>query len=158
MDWIALVKTIGLCLVSIVIEAFSATREGKKWFENLRQPECSFPFSFWYMVGGLYYILCGIIAYRQFHVLNGFVSLPVTLLMLMMIANGLTNFILFRFRSLRMFYLVLYPFAALFVLLGIFLFSHDVLSASLAGIYLVWLVYDLYYFRSLWRLNIGQTG
>ena len=38
MDWTALFKTIGLCLISILIEAASATKDGKKWFENLKQP------------------------------------------------------------------------------------------------------------------------
>ncbi len=34
MDWPALLKTICLCLISIIIEAFSASKAGKKWFEN----------------------------------------------------------------------------------------------------------------------------
>ena len=153
MDWISLVKTIGLCLISIIIEAVSASKDGKIWFEHLRQPRFSFPFSFWYLVGGLYYIIFGIIAYRQFHISEDIFTAPIVLLALIMLTNGLTNFILFKFRSLKMFYLVLYPFIALFVSLVIVLSQTDSLSAGLAGIYLCWLVYDLYYFSRLWQLN-----
>lgn len=153
MDWIALFKTIGLCLISILLETVSATQAGKAWFEQLRQPKYSFAFSFWYLIGGLYYLLCGVIAYRQFHDSADTFTLPTALLMLIMVCNGLTNFILFKFRSLQVFYWVLYPFAALFVALMAVLFPIDRLSVALAGLYLLWLLYDLYYFRNLWRLN-----
>ncbi len=156
MDWIALLKTLGLCLISIIIEAVSATRDGKKWFENLKQPKYSFSFSFWYVIGGLYYLICGVIAYRQFHNSTDIFTLPIILLTLIMVINGLTNFILFKFRSLKMFYVVLYPFIALFIGLIIVLAQSDKISVGLAGLYLAWLVYDLYYFLNLWRLNKGN--
>ena len=66
MDWTALLKTIGLCLVSIVIEALSATKKGKSWFDQLKRPKYSFSLSIWYFVGATYYVIFGIIAYRQF--------------------------------------------------------------------------------------------
>ena len=153
MDWIALVKTIGLCLISIVIEATSATQEGKRWFENLKQPNVSFPFSVWYLVGGLYYIICGVIAYRTFHTSGTFFSLPIILLTLIMLMNGLTNFILFKLQSPKLFYWALYPFILLFIGLMVILFTKDTLSFWFASLYLLWLGYDLYYFRTLWKLN-----
>lgn len=153
MDWIAFLQTLGLCLISIIIEVISANKDGKKWFENLQQPKFSFPFSFWYVIGGLYYIICGIIAYRQFYSSTDIFTLPIILLILIMIINGLTNFILFKFRSLKMFYIVLYPFIALFSGLILILIKTDMISAILAIVYLIWLVYDLYYFLNLWRLN-----
>jgi len=153
MDWIALFKTIVLCLVSIALEAVSATKDGKNWFENLRQPRYSFPFSFWYLVGGLYYIICGVIAYRQFHSADSLLTMPIVFLSLIMVVNGLTNFILFKFRSLKMFYWVLYLFIALFLGLMAVLFEVDSVSFLLAAVYVIWLVYDVYYFLNLWRLN-----
>jgi tryptophan-rich sensory protein len=155
LDWIALFKTVGLCLISIVIEAMSVTKDGKNWFENLRQPKFSFPFSFWYVVGSLYYIICGVIAYRQFHFSSEWFSIPVGLLIVIMITNGLTNFILFKFRSLKMFYRVLLPFTALFVGLIVSLYNDDMISAGLAAVYLVWLSYDVYYFKKMHELNGG---
>jgi len=158
MDWTALLKTIGLCLISIVIESVSATKDGKKWFENLRQPQHSFPFSVWYLVGGLYYMICGVIAYRTFHTSDTVFSLPIILLTLVMLINGLTNFILFKLQSLRMFYWTLYPFLLLFVGLMVRLYPNDKISFWLAGLYLLWLCYDLYYFRTLWKTNERDIG
>lgn len=37
MNWIAVYKTIAVCLVSIIIEAISATKSGVKWLEALYQ-------------------------------------------------------------------------------------------------------------------------
>ena len=153
MDWIALLKTIGLCLLSIVIEAASATKEGKTWFENLKQPSSSFPFSVWYLVGGLYYLICGVIAYRVFHTSSTVFSLPIILLALMMLVNGLTNFVLFKLKSLKLFYGSLYPFILLLVGVMVTRFLGDKISFWLASLYLLWLCYDLYYFRTLWKIN-----
>lgn len=153
MDWTALFKTIGLCLISIVIEAVSATKDGKSWFENLKQPTTSFPFSVWYLVGGLYYLICGVIAYRTFHISETVFSLPIILLTLIMLTNGLTNFILFKLQSLKLFYQVLFPFLLLFGSLMVVLFPNDKISFWLASLYLLWLAYDLYYFRALWKAN-----
>jgi len=153
MDWTALLKTIGLCLIAVIIEAASSSKDGKKWFEHLRQPKYYLPFSVWYLVGGLYYIICGVIAYRVFHVSTSVFSLPIILLALMMLVNGLTNFILLKFQSLKMFCWALYPFTLLLIGLMVTLFQNDKVSFGLAGIYLLWLLYDLYYFRILWRTN-----
>ena len=153
MDWIALLKTIGLCLISIVIEGASATKDGKTWFENLNQPQYSFPFSVWYLVGGLYYLICGVIAYRIFHASSTIFSLPIILLALMMLVNGLTNFVLFKLKSLKLFYWSLYLFIFLLIRIMVTLFTADNISFWLASPYLLWLGYDLYYFRTLWKLN-----
>lgn len=156
MDWTALFKTLGLCIISIVIEAVSATKDGKSWFESLKQPRVSFPFSVWYLVGGLYYIICGVIAYRTFHTSETIFSLPIILLALIMLTNGLTNFVLFKLQSLKLFYWVLYPFLLLFISLMVVLFPNDRISFGLAGLYLLWLFYDLFYFRALWRANESE--
>jgi tryptophan-rich sensory protein len=153
MDWIALLKTIGLCLLSIVLEAASATKDGKAWFESLKQPRSSFPFSVWYLVGGLYYLICGVIAYRIFHSAHTVFSPPIILLALMMLVNGLTNFVLFKLKSLRLFYWSLYPFLLLLIGLMATLFPADKISFYLAGLYFLWLCYDLYYFHALWKTN-----
>ncbi|MGZ5190795.1 MAG: tryptophan-rich sensory protein [Flavisolibacter sp.] len=157
MDWTALIKTVGLCLISIIIELISYSKEGKTWFEKLKQPKYSFPFSFWYVVGGLYYIICGVIAYRQFHASTETFTLPIILLIVMMVINGLSNFILFKFRSLKLFVWVSFPFTCLLIWLIITLFQTDKISAILAGIYLLWLSYDFYYFIELLKLNRHMT-
>jgi len=158
MDWSALVKTIGLCLVSVIIEAISATKEGRQWFGNLRRPKHSFSLQVWYIVGAVYYILFGTIGYRQFSAGMNFSSTPVTLLVFVMLINGLSNFIAFKFRSLKWFYFIIYPFAILLSLLIIVLFPIDRVSAILASLYFLWLFFDLYYGYNLWKLNERKTA
>jgi tryptophan-rich sensory protein len=158
MDWIVLLKTFALCLMSIIIEGFSATKGGRRWFENLIQPRVAFPLYVWYIIGVIYYILCGIIAYRLFHRSGASFTPEIILLTVIMIINALTNFILFNYRSLKWFYVVLYPFTGLFTAFILVLLRSDPVSAALAGVYACWLVYDLYYFRRLWKLNIPDAN
>ena len=124
MDWPALYKTLGLCLVSILIEAASYTKSGKTWFEQLRQPRYSISLKVWYFVGAVYYILFGIVAYRQFRDQATFFSASVILLVIVMLLNGLGNFIIFKYRSVKWFYLVIYPFGLVLLALIIILFQH----------------------------------
>jgi tryptophan-rich sensory protein len=152
-DLTALIKTITLCLLAIIIEAVSATKDGKKWFVELKQPKYSFSLSFWYFIGGLYYLAFGVIGYRIFQTNPDIISLGAVLLILIMLINGFTNFILFKFRSLKIFYLVLYPFALMVIGLILTLSEIDKFSAILAALYLIWLGYDIYYFYTLWKLN-----
>jgi tryptophan-rich sensory protein len=153
MDWPALYKTIGLCLISILIEAASYTKSGKAWFEQLRQPRYSISLKVWYVVGSVYYLLFGIIAYRQFRNYGSIISASIILLALVMLLNGLGNFIIFKYRSVKWFYLVIYPFGLILLTLIFVLLQHDVISAILASLYFLWLIYDLYYGYRLWKLN-----
>ena len=153
MIWSALIKTIGLCFISIIIEAISATKEGRTWFETLKRPQYSFSFRVWYVVGAIYYVIFGIVAYRQFSIGKSFFSLSVILLIAVMVLNGLGNFIIFKYRSLKWFYLVIYPFALILLTLIIILWKDDMISASLAFLYFLWLFYDLYYGYNMWKLN-----
>ena len=153
MEWISLLKAIALCLVSIFIEALSATKTGRLWFEQLKRPKYSFPMRIWYIVGAVYYIIFGIITYRQFSASSNIFSVPIVLLVLVMLINGISNFIIFKYHSIKWFYFIVYPFGLLLLALIIVLAPADKLSAALAFIYFLWLIYDLYYGYNLWKLN-----
>lgn len=153
MIWASVLKTIALCFISIIIEAVSATKEGKQWFESLKRPKYSFPLQVWYFVGAVYYIIFGIISYRLLFMGMTIFSTPVILLVLVMIINGLSNFILFRYRSLKWFYLIIYPFGSLLLALIIILSFIDIVCAVLASLYFLWLIFDLYYGYNMWKLN-----
>jgi tryptophan-rich sensory protein len=107
----------------------------------------------WYFVGAVYYVIFGIIGYRQFSTNSSVVSTAIILLVLVMIVNGLSNFIIFKYHSLKWFYLIIYPFGLLLFALITVLAVNDELSAILASLYLSWLIYDIYYCYSLWKLN-----
>ncbi len=154
MNYSALSMAIGLCLISGVFEAFGASKKGKAWFENLRQPRFSFPFWVWYFIGGFYYVICGIVAYRIFlHSNKHDFKLSITLLIIMMFINGLTNYFLFKLRSLRTFYFAIYPFSVVTITLFVVLLDFDSISGWVLFPYLLWLIYDIYYFHFIWKLN-----
>lgn len=90
MEYTALVTAVGICLLSVVFEALGTSKAGKEWFENLRQPKLSFPFWVWYIIGGLYYVISGVVAYRIF-ITREHPNFPVvfSLLIVMMFINGL---------------------------------------------------------------------
>jgi tryptophan-rich sensory protein len=153
MDWPSLIKAIAVCLISITIEAVSASKEGKQWFASLKRPKYSFSFQVWYIVGAAYYVLFGIITYRQFAMGKNFFSLSVILLLFVMLINGLSNFVVFKFHSIKWFYLIIYPFALLLLTLIIVLYPIDMISTVLASLYFIWLFFDLYYAYNLWKRN-----
>ncbi len=140
-------------MVSILIEAASYTKSGKAWFEQLRQPRYSISLKVWYFVGAVYYIIFGIVAYRQFRDHASAISTSIILLALVMLLNGLSNFIIFKYRSVKWFYLVIFPFGLILFALIIILFQDDIISAVLASLYFLWLIYDIYYGYWLWKLN-----
>lgn len=154
MDYAALFKAIGVCLISVIFEALGTSKEGKIWFENLKKPKYSFPFWMWYIVGFLFYIICGLIAYRIFIYSNSNeYLLSLLLLMVMMFGNGLTNFILFRIRSLNLYYFSIFPFCIILILLYLQLRRFDIISSWILLPYLIWGIYDIYLLHSLWKLN-----
>ncbi len=153
MDWTALYKTLGLCLISILIEGASYSKSGKVYLEGLKKPPFAISMKGWYFVGSIYYLIFGIIGYRLFAAGFSILSTPVILLTVMMILNGFGNFVIFKWRSTKWFYLGMYPFAALLLTLIIILAKSDLLSAGLASLYFLWLIYDLYYGYQIWKLN-----
>lgn len=154
MDWSALVKTLILCAISIIIETISATRVSRQWFEKLRQPKFSPSMKAWYFIGAIYYILFSIVGYRQFATGAMFSSTSIILLAIMMVINGVSNFVIFKYHSLKWFYLVIYPFAMLLSSLIVVLWRNsDYISVALSSLYFAWLFFDLYWAYNLWKLN-----
>jgi tryptophan-rich sensory protein len=153
MIWIAFMKAMGLCLVSLIIETISATKKGVKWFGSLKRPKYSFSMKVWYVVGALYYIIFGVATYRQFAIGKSFFSATILLLTFVMIINGLSNFVLFKYRSLKWFYWIIYPFILILLTLILLLWKDDKISASIIFLYFLWLFYDLYYGYNIWMLN-----
>lgn len=153
MNYTALFQAIGLCLISVLIETAGTTKSGRIWFENLKMPRFSLSFKVWYFVGGLYYIICGIIAYRIFAGSGTEFWPQITALSLMMLMNGAGNFLLFRLRSLKWFYLSLFPFTIVLLALYILLLQTDIFSSWVLMPYIIWLIYDFYYLHALWNLN-----
>ncbi len=154
MNYSALIQTLLFCLIFILIEAFSFSKDGKEWFQSLKQPRFAIPLNMWYLVGGLYYLICGTIAYRLFQnkESNEF-YLTLILLILMMLGNALPNLFLFKQKSLKKFYLSGIPFSLILAALYFQLLRVDNFSSWVLFPYFIWLIYDFYYFHNLMKLN-----
>jgi tryptophan-rich sensory protein len=154
MNWIAFLEAVAVCMLSALLEAVSASRSGMDWFKRLAQPKYSLPFSAWYLVGGFYYIMAGLIAYRLFdNSADPHFFLAISVLISMLLVNGLTNFLLFKRRSLMAFNISIYLFSLIVIALFVELLQFDTVSANVLFLYLLWLIYDIYYFHSLRKLN-----
>ncbi len=73
-------------------------------------------------------LIFGILAYRQFSLGKSFASLSIILLVAVMVLNGLGNFVIFKYRSIKWFYLVIYPFALILLTLIVILWKDDMVS------------------------------
>lgn len=153
MDIPALLFTLLLCLASVALEILILSPAGKKWFESLVQPRGSLSLTAWYVAGGIYYVLFGIICYRQVKLHGSLLHPQLFLIVLLLLLNGLGNLFLFRHRSLPRFFFFLIIFLALQSWLCVLLYPQDPLAFGLALAYLGWLIYDLYYFGRLWKQN-----
>ncbi len=154
MNYSVLIQTFLFCSIFIIIEAFTVSKKGKQWFESLKQPRFALPFSAWYFIGGLYYLICGTIAYRLFQDKeSGHFKLTLLLLVLMMLGNALPNLFLFKQKSLRKFYLSGIPFSIILAALYFQLLMVDTFSSWILFPYFLWLIYDFYYFHNLMKLN-----
>jgi tryptophan-rich sensory protein len=125
------------------------------WFVDLEKPSFLVPLWVFYLAGGVYYALFGVVIYRiaafieeatRRHWLLG-------LTVLVMLLNELWNFAFFGLESTLAGFVGIVLF--LFPLLGltIQMVSADRMSGMLLIVYTVWVVYDVVWTYALWRLN-----
>lgn len=151
----ALVIAFLLCIAAAAIEGAFAGRGVKQRFAGLRQPTLSPSLTVWAAIGVLYYAMCFAVLYR---ILSGGLSSALPLLafglvLLLMLANAVWNYVFFRRRNLRGSFLFFFGYAALALALTGVLSGFDGLAAALLLPYLVYLVYATRWSYSLWRLN-----
>ena len=155
-------SVIAATLISLLVCAFAAGFEGacagknvKPFFATLRFPRYAAPLWLWMIIGGCYYLIFFFLLFRLLrlstHPARWYVALA--LILFMMIANGLTNYVIFRARDLYLSFIIgaIAPITdiALFVLL-----ARLDRTAALAMIpYLLYRVYAVYWGYALWRAN-----
>src|SRR5919106_6954352 len=93
---------ISICILSAVLEGVMAGGNVKQYFARLRQPRFAISLKGWFAIGAIYYVVCGVVLYRMLRYDGDVIvrNLAFVLLMLMMIANALWNYIFFRARNL----------------------------------------------------------
>jgi tryptophan-rich sensory protein len=143
-----------ICALAAAVEGASAGRNVKAFFSTLRFPSYSAPFWAWTIIGGLYYLIFWFVTYRLLRLgSSSLKSATLTLVVLMMIVNGLSNYVIFRARNLYLSFLIGCFFPIMDIALLICLTQLDRVAASWLVPYLIYRVYGVIWGFGLWRLN-----
>ena len=81
---LALLCTMGCCLISIIVAGTSASKKNnKEWFESLNHPDNAFLAKYMNIVGIGFYLLFGYVLYHLF-VVNDIVSIIITVFIILL--------------------------------------------------------------------------
>lgn len=150
-----LLTAAAICVVSAAIEGLCAGSGVKAFFATLRTPKYSAPLPVWYAIGVGYYVTFGLILYRLLVLpgpsrsAQGALALVVT----MMLANALWNFVFFRARNLFIAFVTSSAAPLADIVLFIWLLRLDQPSALALVPYLAYRVYAVWWGYALWAAN-----
>jgi translocator protein len=145
-----LAATIGPTVVAAVLGNVLVGRESLRWFRELRQPRLAVPLPAFVVVGGVYYLLLGIVRYRA---LQREDAIAARLGLVVLALNELWNVAFFGRRSTRNAFFGALVFGVPVVALQKAVANDRVATLALAP-YTAWvLVYDVPWSYRLWRLN-----
>src|SRR4051812_24181611 len=137
------------------LEGVCAGRNVKSFFATLRFPPYSAPLWVWSIIGGLYYLIFSFVMYRLLRLESNSTLrvAAVTLILVMMLVNAFTNYVIFRARDLRLSFIIGNFFAVADVILLTCLLWLDVVAASSLIPCLLSRVYAVWWGYALWKLN-----
>lgn len=147
---------IAVCAAAAVLEGLCAGRNVRAFFATLRFPRYSAPLWVWSIIGGVYYAIFGFVLFRLLSAAppSVLVAATLTLIVAMMVGNGLTNLVIFRGRNLHLSYVIGCVFAGLDVVLIGAILRLDLTAAAAALVpYLVYRVYAVWWGHALMTLN-----
>jgi tryptophan-rich sensory protein len=150
----AILFSIIVCVVAAVLEGACAGKNVKPFFATLEFPRYSAPLWVWSIIGGGYYLVFWFVTYRILRL----DSLPmrnatIALVVFMMIANALSNYVIFRAKDLWRSFLI-GAVAPLFdATLLVCLIQLDSLAAWVLVPYLIYRVYGVWWGYEVWKLN-----
>lgn len=152
---LAVLITLAICVVSAILEGVMAGRNVKQYFERLQQPRYAVSLKAWYAIGALYYVVCSVVLYRMLRHPEDteLRTIAFVLIVLMMSANAIWNYIFFRARNLYISFLAFGPYIVVTLSLIVALSRFDQIAASLIFLYLLYLFYALTWSYRLWNLN-----
>src|SRR5215210_6737868 len=154
-DGYSILVSLGVCIIAAGLEGVCAGKNVKSFFATLRFPPYSAPLWLWSAIGGIYYLIFWFVLYRLFRLETDSLLKPVALVLIafMMLANGLTNYVIFRARNLRLSF-VIGSLAPIFdTMLFVLLLMLDRIAALSLIPYLVYRVYGVWWGYALWKIN-----
>ena len=145
-----LAATIGPTVAAAVLGNVLVGREAQHWFRALRQPRFAIPLPAFAVVGGVYYLLLGVVRYRALERQNASAA---RLGLIVLALNETWNLVFFAPRSTRNAFAGCLVFAVPLAALQMAVRDDRVATLALAP-YTAWvLVYDIPWSYRLWRLN-----
>ena len=147
--------SVGACIVAAALEGACAGKNVRAFYAELRFPRYSAPLWVWGIIGGLYYLIFWFVLYRLLRLDSDSALRGATLalLLFMMAANALTNYVIFRARNLRLSFIIDNLFPVMDMTLFLCLLRLERVAAWALIPYLLYRVYAVWWGYSLWRLN-----
>ena len=151
----ALFISIGVCVLAAALEGACAGTNVKAYFATLRSPSYAPPFFVWIIIGIGYYATFFFVVYRVLKLNTDSILRPATLslVVFMMTANALWNYVFFRARKLFLAFVAGSAAPVFDLALFICLVQLDRRAAWSLVPYLLYRVYAVYWGYALWRLN-----
>ena len=126
--------------------------------QSLRHPRWSPSFALWVAIGLAYYFIFGAVLYRLLVDGDDWTLAAIGVVVMILLLNGATNWLLFRNRNLRAYRRSLLPYGLLMLGLLALLLAHDRLSALILAPYVAYLPFAYAWVRAVERLNpTGRT-
>jgi tryptophan-rich sensory protein len=151
----ALLIAVGICVLAAALEGACAGNNVKSYFAALRSPSYAAPLWVWYIIGVGYYVTFFFILYRILKLNTDSLlrSLTLGLVLFMMIANALWNYVFFRARKLFIAFVTGSAVPIFDTALLISLVRLDRLAAWSLVPYLLYRIYAVYWGYALWKMN-----
>jgi translocator protein len=151
----ALLIAVGICVLAAALEGACAGNNVKSYFAALRSPSYAAPLWVWYIIGVGYYATFFFILYRILKLNTDSLLRPLTLglVLFMMIANALWNYVFFRARKLFIAFVTGSAVPIFDTALLISLVRLDRLAAWSLVPYLLYRIYAVYWGYALWKMN-----
>jgi tryptophan-rich sensory protein len=151
LSWLA---AIGIAALAAILEAWLSGRRPFAFLASLNQPPWAMPVTGWLAVGAAFYLIMVLAMVRMIEA--GAAGLvPLGLIVIVLLADGFWNYMLFRQRRLDLAYICLFPYALLVVLATVAVGLQDIAAGFAMAIYVVFLPYDFAWANSL-RLRNRQ--
>jgi tryptophan-rich sensory protein len=151
---LALILSIGACGLAAALEGLCAGRNVRSFFAALRFPRYAAPLWLWSLIGGLYYVIFFLIIFRLLRLPGSPLKTgTLVLIAVMMAANALTNYIIFRAQNLYASFLIGCFFPVLDLALIVCVAQLDKVAAFSLIPYLVYRVYGVWWGYALWKEN-----
>jgi translocator protein len=156
----AILVSIAVCLIAAALEGLCAGKNVKSYFATLRSPSFAAPLWAWYIIGIVYYATFFFILYRILKLNTDSILRPATLslIVFMMAANALWNYVFFRARKLFLAFVAGSAAPIFDAALFICLVQIDNVAASSLAPYLLYRIYAVYWGYALWKVNKGSSA